>query len=119
MMNRMAILVLADTESHADLGRVVNAMVAAKEFHEAGDEVQLIFDGAWTEWLGVLSDPDHKAHQLSDQVRDVISGACGCWAHAFHAKEGVQHAGVQTLNEYQGHPSLRGLVVSGYQVVTF
>lgn len=54
-MAKAAILVLADTESHADLGRVVNAMVAAKEFKHAGDEVKLIFDGAATKWPGALA----------------------------------------------------------------
>lgn len=47
---KAAILVLADVESHGDLGRVVNAMIAAQEFKEAGDDVQLVFDGAGTQW---------------------------------------------------------------------
>jgi hypothetical protein len=118
-MNRVAILVLADTETHADLGRVVNAMMTAKEFHEAGDDVRLIFDGAGTGWLGVLSDPEHSTHPLFEQVRDVVSGACGFCAHAFDAEEGVKHAHIQLLDEYQGHPSVRDLVASGYQVITF
>lgn len=118
-MNRVAILVLADTETHADLGRVVNAMMTAKEFHEAGDDVELIFDGAGTGWLGVLSDPENQANKLFEQVRDVVSGACGFCAHAFDAEKGVEHAHVPLLDEYQGHPSVRGLVESGYQVITF
>jgi hypothetical protein len=55
----------------------VNAMVVAKELKDAGDEVQIIFDGAGTQWLGELSDSNHKAHPLFEQVRDVVSGACG------------------------------------------
>ena len=39
---------LADTETREDLGRAVNAMIATKEFKDAGDEVQLSFDGAAT-----------------------------------------------------------------------
>jgi hypothetical protein len=37
---KAAIVVLADTETHGDLGRVVNALVVAKEFKEAGDDVK-------------------------------------------------------------------------------
>src|ERR671910_656115 len=62
--NRVALIVLADTETHADLGRVTNAMMAAREFKEAGDEVELVFDGAGTRWLGKLADPGHKSHGL-------------------------------------------------------
>jgi hypothetical protein len=118
-MNRVAILVLADVETHGDLGRLVNAMTAAKEFTEAGDDVQLIFDGAGTQWLGLLSDPEHKAHRLFEHVRDVVSGACGYCSRAFDAEEGVYHAHIKLLEEYDDHPSIRSLVASGYQVITF
>jgi hypothetical protein len=118
-MNRVAIVVLADTETHGDLGRVVNAMVAAKEFKGAGDDVQLIFDGAGTQWVGVLTDESHKSHSLFEQVRDVVSGACGFCSRAFHAEDGVKHAHVKLLEEFDDHPSIRGLVDSGYQVITF
>lgn len=67
-MSKAAILVLADTETHADFGRVVNALVATKEFKDAGDDVRLIFDGAGTQWPGVLSDPEHQAG-LAGQLR--------------------------------------------------
>lgn len=35
----VALIVLADTETHADMGRVANALEAAKELYEAGDPV--------------------------------------------------------------------------------
>lgn len=118
-MNPVAILVLADTQTHGDLGRVVNALMVARELKEAGDDVQVIFDGAGTQWLGELSNSDHKAHRLFEQVRDVVSGACGYCARAFDAEEGVAHAEVKVLEEYHDHPSIRGLLTSGHQVITF
>lgn len=118
-MSKAAIVVLADVETHGDLGRVVNALVATKEFKEAGDEVRLIFDGAGTQWPGVLSDPGHKSHKLYESVHDVVVGACGFCARAFHAEESVKHADVHLLHEYEGHPSIRGLVNDGFHVITF
>jgi hypothetical protein len=118
-MNPVAILVLADTQTHGDLGRVVNAMMVAKELKEAGDDVQLIFDGAGTQWPGELSNSNHTAHRLFEQVRDVVSGACGYCARAFDAEDGVAHAHVKVLEEYHDHPSIRGLLTSGHQVITF
>jgi len=118
-MVKAAILVLADVESHGDLGRVVNALIAAKEFKDAGEVVRLVFDGAGTQWPGVLSDEKHKAHKLYASVADTITGACGYCAGAFHAKESLHHAKVPLLDEYQGHPSVRTLVANGYQVLTF
>jgi hypothetical protein len=119
MVNKVGIVVLADTETHADLGRVVNALIATKEFKEAGDEVELIFDGAGTRWPGVLADPQHKSHRLFEQVFDVVSGACGYCARAFEAEDHVHEAKVPLLEEYHDHPSIRRLVTSGHQVITF
>ena len=115
----VAIVVLADTESHADMGRVANAMETAKEFHEAGDTVVLIFDGAGTKWIGELAQPDHRLHRSFEAVRGTISGACRFCAAAFGATEGVRAAGIPLLSEYEGHPSLRNLIIQGYQVITF
>jgi len=119
MVSKVGIVVLADTETHGDLGRVVNALIATKEFKEAGDEVELIFDGAGTKWPGVLSDPLHKYHRLFEEVLDVVSGACGYCARAFGAEEHVHEAKVALLEEYDDHPSIRRLIASGHQVITF
>jgi hypothetical protein len=48
-MTKAAVIILAETEGHANLGRVVNGLETAREFAEAdGDEVELVFDGAGT-----------------------------------------------------------------------
>jgi hypothetical protein len=38
-MKKVAIVPLSDMETHQDLGPVLNALEATKEFKEAGDEV--------------------------------------------------------------------------------
>lgn len=118
-MSRVAIVVLADTETHGDLGRVVNALEAVKEFKEANDEVQLIFDGAGTKWIVELSKPDHKARGLFESLKDRITGACSFCTGAFGVTEGVRSCGIPLLGEYDGHPSFKKLVSQGYQVITF
>lgn len=118
-MNKIAILVLADTETHGDLGRVVNALEVAKEFKDAGDPVTILFDGAGTRWIAELSKPDHKRHPLFESLRDVIHGACAFCSAAFGVKDAVVAAGVTLLDEFEQHPSIRSLVNEGYQVITF
>ncbi|MBI3963244.1 MAG: DsrE family protein [Deinococcus sp.] len=92
---------------------------AVKEFKEAGDEVQLIFDGAGTQWVSELSQPEHKASALFAAVQDKISGVCAFCATAFGVKESTQACQVPLLSEYDGHPSFRKLLAAGYQVITF
>jgi hypothetical protein len=71
-MAKSAILLLDDTESNADLGRAVSAMVAAKGVHGVRDDVPLIFDGAatmWPRWPSVPADSEHKAHGCTSRCR--------------------------------------------------
>jgi len=118
-MAKIAVIVLADTETHGDLGRVVNALETAKECKEADDDIQIVFDGAGTQWVAELSQPDHRAHQLYKSVEDKIAGACSFCATAFHVKEKIENTDVPLLDEFEGHPSIRKLITQGYQVVTF
>lgn len=118
-MAKAAIVVLADTESKEGLGRVANALTAAKEFKEEDHEVTLVFDGAGTKWIGELSDPDHKYNGQFENVKDDVQGACAYCARAFGVKDEVQQSGIELLGEFEGHPSLAKLVTQGYQVITF
>jgi hypothetical protein len=43
-MAGLSVVVLAGTEAHSDLARVLNALSLTKESMEAGDEVELVFD---------------------------------------------------------------------------
>jgi hypothetical protein len=118
-MPKAAIVVLADTETHGDLGRIANALTSAKEFKEAGDETTIVFDGAGTKWVAELSNPDHRLHKAFESVEDVVAGACSYCASSFGVKEEVEKSGIPLLEEYAGHPSLQRLVSRGYQVITF
>jgi hypothetical protein len=96
-MTNVDIIVLADTDAHADMGRIPNALETTKEFHEAGDAVTLIFDGAGTKWVGVLSNSDHRLHRNFAAVRETIACACRYCAADFGVKEEVQQSGIPLL----------------------
>ena len=117
-MTKAAILVLAGTESPADLGRVVNAMQAAREFQEAGDDLELIFDGAATQWVGELEDEDHDYHALYRSVREDLS-VCDYCVSAYGVDDAVAGSDLDRRDEFDGHPSVRSLVTDGYEVITF
>ena len=57
---KAVVLVLADTETHEDRGRIRNALETAKEFKDAGDDIKLIFDGAGTKWIPEISKQDNN-----------------------------------------------------------
>lgn len=118
-MAKAAIVIFADIESHGDLARAVNGLETAKEFQDAGDPAVIVFDGAATRWVGQFAKPDHRAHKLYQAVAPSIAGACGYCAGAFGVKAEIEAAGVSLLEEHDRHPSLRRLVLEGYEVITF
>ncbi len=118
-MAKLGVVVLADTETAGDLGRAVNALITAREAKEAGDDVTIVFDGAGTKWVSELSNPEHEYSELLQRVSDVVAGACSYCAKAYGVKDAVERADVPLLADYDDHPSLRGLVSEGYEVVTF
>jgi len=118
-MTKAAVMVLADTEGHANAGRIVNALETAKEFAENdGDEVELIFDGAGTQWIPELEDEDNDYHALYQAVQGDAS-VCDFCAGAFGVDDAVNDSGVVRLDDHDGHPSVRSLVDDGYEVITF
>ncbi|WP_340098892.1 hypothetical protein [Salinibaculum salinum] len=118
-MVNAAVVILAGTESHADTGRLVNGLETAKEFAETdGDSVELVFDGAGTQWIPELEDENSDYHDLYQTVRDDTS-VCDFCAGAFGVEDAVDDAGVVTLDDHDGHPSIRSLVADDYEVITF
>jgi hypothetical protein len=116
---KAAVVILADTETHGDLARAVNALETVNKFMEAGDEVVLIFDGAGTRWGGRAEQAGPSLARALPSGRGPDRGSlCHCPA-AFGVRESVQQAGVPLREEYDRHPSLRRLVRSGYEMVTF
>ncbi len=118
-MAKLSVVILAGTEQHSDLARVLNGLSLVKEAKEAGDDVELVFDGAAVAWIPELENPEHKLHGVFQGVKDRVAGACEFCAGAFDVKEEVRAAGISFLSEFEGHPSLRRRVADGYEIVTF
>ncbi|MEE8511375.1 MAG: DsrE family protein [Acidiferrobacterales bacterium] len=123
---KAAIIVLSDPKSGSEeaLGRMFNALAAAYDFKQRGDEVTVLFHGAGTRWIGEVGNPEHPAHELFEQVKDRVAGAsCGC-ADVFGATEDVEKSGFDLIKGNpvpgtSGLPSLQKLVADGYTVLTF
>jgi hypothetical protein len=118
-MAKAAVVILAGTDGHENLGRLVNGLETAREFAETdGDEIELIFDGAGTQWVPELEDEDSDHHELYRTVREDTS-VCDYCSGAFGVEDAVADAGVRVLDDHGGHPSIRSLVDNGYEVITF
>lgn len=71
-----------------------------------------------TQWIPKLEDPGSDYHDLYQTVRDSTS-VCEYCAGAFDVSDAVVDAGVPTLDDHDGHPSIRSLVADEYEIITF
>lgn len=123
---KTAIVVMSDPKSNTEeaLGRLFNALAAAYDFKQGGDQVTLLFQGAGTRWAGEVVQADHPAHALYKAVEDTVAGvSCAC-AEVFQATEEAQRSGFDLIKGNavpgtSGLPSLRALAAEGYQVMVF
>ena len=123
---KTAIVILSDPKSGSEeaLGRMFNALAAAYDYKQAGEEVSILFQGAGTRWIGELNHKQHPAHDLFEAVKDQVAGvSCGC-ADVFGGTEEAEKAGLDLIKDNPvpgttGFPSLRKLVSEGSRILTF
>lgn len=123
---KIAIVVLSDPKSGSDeaLGRVFNALAAAYDFKQKGEEVEIVFQGAGSRWPAELAKPDHPAHELYEAVTDNVAGvSCGC-ADVFGAAEEVGNSGLDLIKDNPvpgttGLASFQRLIAEGSTILTF
>jgi hypothetical protein len=123
---KAAIVVLSDPKNGSEeaLGRLFNALAAAYDFKQRGDDVTVLFQGAGTRWAGEVLKKEHPAHELYRAVEDTVAGvSCGC-ADVFGASEAAVRSGFELVKDNpvpgtSGLPSLRDLVHQGYSILTF
>ena len=122
---KIAVVVLSDPSggSQEATGRVFNALAVARDAKNNGQEAQVVFMGTGARWPAELEKPDHKAHDLYEEVKPMIGVSKTC-AVAFGAEEDVESTGLPFLKDHDlpgsdGLPSLAGLVASGHTVMTF
>ena len=123
---KAAIVVLSDPKAGSEeaLGRVFNALAAAYDFKQGGDEVTVQFQGAGTRWIGELTKADHAVHALFEAVKDNVAGVSSGCTDVFGGAEEAQKSGFDLIKDNavpgtSGLPSLRRLVSEGYTILTF
>ncbi|WP_280396690.1 hypothetical protein [Nocardia carnea] len=122
---KTAVLVLSDPNGGDEaLGRMFNALAAAYDFDQAGDEVRVQFQGAGTRWPELLESPEHPAYEVYQAVRHTIAGiSCGC-SDLFGGRDGATAAGLDLIKDNplpgtSGVASVRALVDNGYAILAF
>lgn len=118
-MAKMAIILFSEA-SEGNMARAFHAMLLTKQLNGSDVESRLIFDGAGTEWIATLANPQHPLHRLFSEVKGLgyIEGACQfCSTH--HSDPALlEKEGVCSLGESGGHPDIASKLKEGWQIMT-
>jgi len=118
-MSKTAFVILASADNPESLGRVVNALTAAHELIESGQEIKTIFDGAGSIAAATLSPEHHRYHDLFNLVKSKVSGVCRYCAKVYGVAHEIEEAALPFADEFKGHPSFKKLIEQQYQILTF
>jgi hypothetical protein len=122
---KTAVIIMSDPKGGEEaLGRVFNALALAHECLQAGDEIEVVFNGAGTRWPEELSRLSHPVNSLYNSVRETVKGAsCGC-AAVFAATKGVEGCGLPLLKDKvlagtAGLSNIRTYLADGWRTLIF
>jgi hypothetical protein len=118
---KILVILQAGTASHEGMARALHAILYTKELKESGYTVSLMFDGAGTEWIGELSNPEStsKLKPLYDEFRvlGISEIVCDYCSGAFEVKKDLLSRNIGLEGAYGGHPSLAEWADQGYQIL--
>ena len=118
-MSKTAFVILASADNPESLGRVVNALMAAHEQIESGQDVKIIFDGAGPKAAATSSAEHDRYHGLFKLVKSKLSGVCRYCAKAYGVAHEIEEAALPFANEVKHHPSFKKLIEQQYQILIF
>lgn len=115
------VILQAGKESHEGMSRAVHALLYARELHEHGHKVVLLFDGAGTEWINEWTDPDSE-NKLTPMFQElhklgITEVVCDYCSGAFKVKEHLTGRSVPLTAEYNGHPSIAKWADQDYSII--
>ena len=122
---KTAIIILSDPSAGEEaLGRVFNALAAGYDFATKDVEVTIQFAGTGSRWIAELTNPEHPAHSLFQEVKDHVAGVSKGCAAVFDSEESVEKSGFDFLTENNvpgtpGLTSLANLHADGFNILIF
>ncbi|MDY0274530.1 MAG: DsrE family protein [Desulfomicrobium sp.] len=99
----------------------IHVLLNALDLHAHEQEVRVIMEGASVTLVPQVVAPDHPLTHLFAQVRDkgLLDGACRACAVKLGVAKDIEATGIALVGDMNGHPSMRGYMDQGFQVITF
>ncbi|CAM4331565.1 hypothetical protein [Paenibacillus tarimensis] len=113
--NKFVIIIQADQQ---DIGKAVHGLLYGQELHEEGFEVEILFDGAGTQWPGELAKAEHSFNGLYKQVMKsgIIRGGCQACSAFFDTAGDLGEAGMSLVGSDKsgGHIPFAQYIKDGF-----
>lgn len=88
---------------------------------EKGFEAKLIIEGAATKLIPEIAKAESPLNRLYEKAKaaNLIEGACRACSAKMGTLQAAEAQGIRLLDDLLGHPSMRGYLAEGFQIITF
>lgn len=99
----------------------IHVLLNALDLHAHDHQVQVVLEGAAVKLVPVVLAADHPLTHLFAQIREkgLLAGACRACAVKLGVAKEIENTDVPLIGDMSGHPSMRGYMTQGYQIITF
>ncbi len=124
-MTKVVINILNPGEAPEHNGQTIHALYMAKNLHQGGAEVKVVFQGKGVSWISRFANRNEESHpfvkhygEVFDAVRPLVH-ACNMCCIRFDATEAVEKAEIPILGEGKSHANIASYLLDGYQVLNY
>ena len=98
----------------------MHAILNALDLEDKGMWGEIVFEGASTQLIPLISQPDHFLYPLYEKakIRGMFYGACQACAKKMGVTEQAESENIPLIGDMAGHPPMSGFIKQGYTIIT-
>jgi len=115
-MKKMALFVF-----NGDPMCFIHVLLNALDMNEKGYEARIIVEGAATQLIPELAEPENQLHGLWEKAKDagLVAGVCKACANKMQTLEATNDQGLPLLADIAGHPAMARYRDEGFEIISF
>jgi len=99
----------------------IHVLLNALDMNEKGYIIKIIIEGAATQLIKPLAQPDNPLHSHWEKAKELhlIEGVCKSCASKMGTLQEAESQGLPLLDDMSGHPGMGRFMDAGFDIITF
>ena len=99
----------------------IHVLLNGLDLRAKGQEVQIIIEGSATKLIPDLVQNSHPLFTLFEKAKSqgLIAGVCKACSQKMGTLEAARQAGLNLVEDMNGHPGMAGYLEKGFEIISF